>query len=187
MVHTRASFAQYAESPLTARLSESITPQSSYTPFISSKDPSVKKLCLYTVGILMNLCNIDSKNCVELTNMNGIALISSMIQLTNERHMLYCLECIKACCRHSDNSKNHLGACDGIIRIINCFSCSNPQVVSSAVNTTVIALSNHPTNIKLFRLANGLNGLMQIEESWTGKCCITAAKAISNILHNGTE
>lgn len=53
------------------------------------------------------------------------------------------------------------------------------------MNTTAVVLAHHAENTRLFRLANGLNGLMQIEESWQGKCSIAAAKAISNILHDG--
>ena len=37
----------------------------------------------------------------------------------------------------------------------------------------------------MFRLANGLNGLMQIEESWSGKCGVNAAKVVTNLLHGG--
>lgn len=53
------------------------------------------------------------------------------------------------------------------------------------MNTTSAVLAHHSENTRLFRLANGLNGLMQIEESWLGRCGVCAAKAISNILHNG--
>lgn len=52
----------------------------------------------------------------------------------------------------------------------------------AAINTTTTILSHHPSNTRLFCLANGLNGLMQVEEKWKGKCGICAAKAISNIL-----
>lgn len=100
----RSSFLQATDSPVTSRLTESCI-STSPTDVITSKDPAVKKLCLYSVGILMNLCNIDGDNCSELTNVNGISLISSMIQLTNEKHMLYCLECLRACCRQCETSK----------------------------------------------------------------------------------
>ena len=50
------------------------------------------------------------------------------------------------------------------------------------MNTTAVVLAHHAENTRLFRLANGLNGLMQVEEKWKGKCGICAAKAISNIL-----
>lgn len=53
----------------------------------------------------MNLCNVDGENCIELANLNAIPLLASMIQLTNEKHILYCLECIKACCKQSLVSK----------------------------------------------------------------------------------
>ena len=39
---------------------------------------------------------------------------------------------------------------------------------------------------RLFRLANGLNALNQIEEAWSGPCSVCAAKAISNLLRGGT-
>ena len=52
----------------------------------------------------------------------------------------------------------------------------------AAINTTTTILSHHSSNTRLFCLANGLNGLMQVEEKWKGKCGICAAKAISNIL-----
>lgn len=100
----RSSLLQAIDSPVTSRLTESCI-ATSPTDVITSKDPAVKKLCLYSVGILMNLCNIDGDNCSELTSVNGISLISSMIQLTNEKHMLYCLECLRACCRQCETSK----------------------------------------------------------------------------------
>ena len=53
------------------------------------------------------------------------------------------------------------------------------------MNTTHVVLLNHPENTKLFRLANGLNALIQVEESWLGHCGVCAAKTISNILCNG--
>lgn len=75
-----------------------------------------------------------------------------------------------------------MGPCDGIIRIINCFSCPNAHVVTSAIGTASVLLANHSENTKLFKLANGLNALMQVEESWSGKVGVCAARAISNII-----
>ena len=59
------------------------------------------------------------------------------------------------------------------MRVINCFSCPSPQVVASAIGVTAVLL------------ANGLNGLMQVEESWSGKCGVNAAKVVTNLLHGG--
>ena len=68
--------------------------------------------------------------------------------------------------------------------MINCFSCPSPQVVSSAISVTSALLGDAEAR-RMFRLANGLNGLMQIEESWSGKCGVNAAKVVTNLLHGG--
>ena len=105
MILNRTSLLQSPDSPVIQRLTDSFNSPSVPTEFISPRDSSVKKVCLYTVGILMNLCNVDGENCIELSNLNAIPLLASMIQLTNEKHILYCLECIKACCKQSLVSK----------------------------------------------------------------------------------
>ena len=68
--------------------------------------------------------------------------------------------------------------------MINCFSCPNPQVVASAIGVTAVLLPDAEAR-RMFRLANGLNGLMQIEESWSDKYNVSAAKVITNFLHGG--
>ena len=62
----------------------------------------------------------------------------------------------------------------------------NRHVILSALRTLSCILSGHPSNQQLFALANGLNALMQIEESWHGVCSVQAAKVLSNILNNAT-
>ena len=56
----------------------------------------------------------------------------------------------------------------------------------SAIALATVVTSGHPGNTRLFRLANGLNALNQIEEAWSGPCSVCAAKAISNLLRGGT-
>ena len=46
----------------------------------------------------MNLCNLEKANCVELVGLDGVELLMSLIQLTNERMMIYALETVKSCC-----------------------------------------------------------------------------------------
>ena len=60
----------------------------------------------------------------------------------------------------------------------------NKHVILPTLRTLSCILSNHPSNQQLFALANGLNALMQIEESWRGVCAVQAAKTLSNILNN---
>ena len=70
------------------------------------------------------------------------------------------------------------------MRVINCFSCPSPQVVASAIGVTAVLLADADAR-RMFRLANGLNGLMQVEERWSGKCGVNAAKVVTNLLHGG--
>lgn len=60
----------------------------------------------------MNLCNLDAGNCREFCNLNGIELLFGMIHLSNEKQILYCLECIKACCRYYPECKVGLEVLD---------------------------------------------------------------------------
>ena len=72
---------------------------------VPSSNSSVRKLCLYLVGILMNLCNVDGANWREVCDLNGVELFFGMIHLSNEKQILYCLECIKTCCRQCPECK----------------------------------------------------------------------------------
>lgn len=94
--------------PSLPRLSESsavaFTPRGA-PDTVPSSNSSVRKLCLYLVGILMNLCNVDGANCREICDLNGVELFFGMIHLSNEKQILYCLECIKTCCRQCPECK----------------------------------------------------------------------------------
>lgn len=68
---------------------------------ISPMDPSVKKLSVYLAGTLMNLSNVEACNCTEIVSLDGIETLMSHLQLTNDRYIVYCLECVRVCCRHN--------------------------------------------------------------------------------------
>lgn len=78
-----------------------------------------------------------------------------------------------------------MARCNGLVRIINCFSCPSSQVVSSAIGACTALFHSDAQNKRMFRIANGLNALIQVEESWVGKCSVNAAKLITNLLHGG--
>lgn len=179
------TLARLTDHPSRSGLSSPRLQSHSSLDLLSSRDPGVRKIVSYLIGLLMNLCNLEKANCAELVGLDGIELLMSLVQLTNERLMLYALETVKSCCRWCPEARERLAGCDGVIKIINAFACSNMQVVASAVALATVVTSNHSGNTRLFRLANGLNALNQIEESWSGHCSVCAAKAISNLLHGG--
>ena len=75
-----------------------------------------------------------------------------------------------------------MGDAGGIIKLINCFAAQAAPVVLAAVAATSPVLHRHSHNQLLFVAANGVNALMQVEETWTGRCAVAAAKGISNLL-----
>ena len=174
------------ENPSRSGLSSPRLQAHSSSDLLSARDPSVRKIVSYLIGLLMNLCNLEKANCAELVGLDGVELLMSLIQLTNERMMIYALETVKSCCRWCPEARDRLAACDGVIKIINVFACSSAKVVMSAIALATVVTSGHPGNTRLFRLANGLNALNQIEEAWSGSCSVCAAKAISNLLRGGT-
>ena len=68
---------------------------------VAPTDPSVKKLSVYLAGTLMNLSNVDTRNCTEIVSLDGIETLMNRLQLTNDRYIVYCLECVRTCCRHN--------------------------------------------------------------------------------------
>ena len=152
---------------------------------VSARDANVRKVVHYLLGILMNLCKLQTVNCMELVGLQGIEMLLSMIQLTNDKVMVYSLETIKACCKACPEARDRMARSEGVIRVINTFSSPNTQVVISAVELIRVVLNGHAQNTRLFRLASGLHSLTQIEESWTGTCGVQAAKTICNLLNKG--
>ena len=71
---------------------------------VTHHDPSVKKLQVYLAGTLMNLSNVDEKNCAEIVALDGVETLMGMMQLSTDRFNTYCLECVKTCCRGLANS-----------------------------------------------------------------------------------
>ena len=53
----------------------------------------------------MNICKLDPSCCQEVGQFHGIATLVQLIQLTQERLSVYCIECIRACCRHCNECK----------------------------------------------------------------------------------
>ena len=173
---------QLQNSPLFPPSELLIRPQS---PNLSEGNNQLtRKVILYLTGILINVSRSDKVSCDEIGQLRGMEILTQLMQLTQEKQSIYCLECIKACCHRSELCKDVIGTCGGIIKIINCLLSLNIHVIISALHTLTCILSNHPANQRLFCLANGMNALMQVEESWRGVCSIQAAKTISNVLNN---
>lgn len=157
-----------------------------------SSDYSSRKVVCYLAGILLNVCRSDTACCREVCQLKGVCKLVPLIQPSQERLSVYSLECLKTCCRQSDDCKvfppflSHLqtqvGDAGGIIKLMNCYAAQTAPVVLAAVGATSPVLHRHAHNQLLFIAANGLNALMQVEETWTGRCAIAAAKSVSNLL-----
>lgn len=143
-----------------------------------------RKTLTYLIGILMNISKLDEKSCYEIVQLNGVQCLVSFLQYSQELLNVHCLQCLRATCKANKQAKDIIGSCGGLVKLMNCYSSSNSNVVISAISTTTMVLRDHPANTQLFCHANGLNNLMQVEERWKGKCGIAAAKAISNILRS---
>ena len=157
-----------------------------------SSESSCRKVVCYLAGILLNVCRSDAGSCREVCQLKGVSKLVPMIQPSQERLSVYSLECVKTCCRASDDCKvfpptlphmqTQVGDAGGVIKLINCFAAQAAPVVLAAVSATTPVLQRHPRNQLLFIAANGVNALMQVEETWSGRCAIIAAKGVSNLL-----
>ena len=83
------------------------TPSPSVMPLTSQRlsDTGIRKVVLYLTGILMNISRLDAASCVEIGQLGGVEVLVQMIQVTREKQIVYCLECIRACCRHDESCK----------------------------------------------------------------------------------
>lgn len=83
------------------------TPSPSVMPLTSQRlsDTGIRKVVLYLTGILMNISRLDAASCVEIGQLGGVKVLVQMIQVTREKQIVYCLECIRACCRHDESCK----------------------------------------------------------------------------------
>lgn len=80
---------------------------------VAPTDPSVRKLSVYLAGTLMNLSNVDARNCTEIVSLDGIETLMNRLQLSNDRYIVYCLECVRTCCRHNpDHCVALAGPCE---------------------------------------------------------------------------
>lgn len=147
-----------------------------------SSESSCRKVVCYLAGILLNVCRSDAGSCREVCQLKGVSKLVPLIQPSQERLSVYSLECVKTCCRASDDCKTQVGDAGGVIKLINCFAAQAAPVVLAAVSATTPVLQRHPRNQLLFIAANGVNALMQVEETWSGRCAIIAAKGVSNLL-----
>lgn len=88
-------------------LTQKNTPSPSVMPLTSQRlsDTGIRKVVLYLTGILMNISRLDAASCVEIGQLGGVEVLTQMIQVTREKQIVYCLECIRACCRHDENCK----------------------------------------------------------------------------------
>jgi hypothetical protein len=72
---------------------------------LTSNESNVRKVGMYCACLLMNLCNQNHENCVELISLNGLELLVNFIQMSNQKLIVYCLECIKICCKNVEEAK----------------------------------------------------------------------------------
>lgn len=88
-------------------LAQKSTPSPSVLPLTSQRlsDTGIRKVVLYLTGILMNISRLDAASCVEIGQLGGVEVLVQMIQVTREKQIVYCLECIRACCRHDESCK----------------------------------------------------------------------------------
>ena len=64
-----------------------------------------RKVILYLTGILVNVSRTDIVSCNEIGQLRGMEILTQLMQLTQEKQSIYCLECIKACCHRSELCK----------------------------------------------------------------------------------
>ena len=92
-------------SALSERSSGSFQSTSSIMDRGNAGETNSKKVITYLVGILMNICRLDGVCCKEVIQFRGTELLIGMIQLTQERLAIFCIECLKACCKCCEECK----------------------------------------------------------------------------------
>ena len=94
---------QLQNSPLFPPSELLIRPQS---PNLSEGNNQLtRKVILYLTGILINVSRSDKVSCDEIGQLRGMEILTQLMQLTQEKQSIYCLECIKACCHRSELCK----------------------------------------------------------------------------------
>lgn len=94
---------QLQNSPLFPPSELLIRPQS---PNLSEGNNQLtRKVILYLTGILINVSRSDEVSCDEIGQLRGMEILTQLMQLTQEKQSIYCLECIKACCHRSELCK----------------------------------------------------------------------------------
>lgn len=60
---------------------------------------------LYLTGVLMNISRLDAASCVEIGQLGGVEVLVQMIGVSREKQIVYCLECLRACCKQDESCK----------------------------------------------------------------------------------
>ena len=95
-------------SALSEKSSGSFASVGSFGERVAGGETNSKKVLTYLVGILMNICKLDSICCREIVQFRGVEVLVELIQLTQERLAIFCIECLKTCCKHNEESKVRL-------------------------------------------------------------------------------
>ena len=84
-----------------------VTPSPNTRSFSSQRlaDSGVRKVVLYLTGVLMNISRMDAASCVEIGQLGGVEVLVQMIGVSREKQIVYCLECLRACCKHDESCK----------------------------------------------------------------------------------
>ena len=64
-----------------------------------------RKVVVYLTGILINVSKSDPVSSNELAQLRGMEVMTQLLQVTQEKQSIYCLECIKACCQKDSRCK----------------------------------------------------------------------------------
>lgn len=64
-----------------------------------------RKIMTYLTGILMNISKLDTLSCQEIGQLNGIPVLVSFLQYSQDLLNVHCLECLRVSCKSSDYCK----------------------------------------------------------------------------------
>ena len=64
-----------------------------------------RKVVVYLTGILINVSKSDPVSSNELAQLRGMEVMTQLLQVTQEKQSIYCLECINACCQQDPRCK----------------------------------------------------------------------------------
>lgn len=149
-------------------------------------------MVLYLTGVLMNISRLDAASCVEIGQLGGVEVLVQMIGVSREKQIVYCLECLRACCKQDASCKVGVwSGPDPIGKNGDMWRHHPPNQLSLVVEQPGGSLGRqlgvrgaeqpprqHPPVLPRQRL----DALMQIEENWSKKCACAAAKVLSNLL-----